>query len=893
MRDEVQQDRRDHLGDAARRAQPAGERAERRRRRRRRPRRDEGQQQRGRRARARRASRAAVAASAPARSWPSAPMFQTPQRKASATERPVSRSGPVLSSVAVQAGRAAEASPRARARERRATAGKPEAPRSARARQRAGRRRGGERPERAQRGSRPASPSRIAPIASRSAPGRHRHEPPADERQHAVGEREHLLELGRDQEDRAARRAQREQLLVHEARGADVETARRVHRDEDRAARPRARAPPRPSVRCRPRAAPTGRSGSGGTMPNASIAPRGVGDARPRDVVARAAGRSAGRRSSPSAPGSRRRSSRRRGPRARDRRRGARRRAARSARTPKRAVRPSTSRRPALGGRTPASTSSSSRCPLPSMPATPTISPRRHLELERRAARSPRAAPARESPRSARRTAARRPRGAPGARARRARARASAGRASRASVGARLDAPRRFARGAARSRGRRPRGSRRACAEMKTTAQPLAGEPPQHRKERARLAGRQRRGRLVEHQHARAAVEGAQDLGALALADRELLARRTPRGTSSPKRARSASARARAARGRSRRDRRPDRRSARFSSTLNAGTERRVLVHHADAGGARRPRAPAARGRRARRRARACRARAAPARRATSIERRLPGAVLAEQRVDLAGGDREVGARPAPAGPRSACSMPSRRSAAAASEVSPRRHLEIAPRHQLARADARLRARAAPGARPPARALRGPGSRRSATTPSFMPRRRGRASKRPSRTRRATSTKAPGQVEGRRGDHDVRRHRALVAVRAEGVDRLLRPCARSETAWNTPRPASFAWWIRKSAPSSRSASAASRAAAVSSKLPIQLSRTRASGRALLDARAEREEGALDRRQLDAADHADDAALRSCAPRAARRGRWPARARTPSARRSGARCCPRS
>ena len=61
---------------------------------------------------------------------------------------------------------------------------------------------------------------------------RHRQQAPAHQGEHAVGEGEHLLELRRDQQDGAASRLQREELLVHEARGADVEAARRVHGHE-------------------------------------------------------------------------------------------------------------------------------------------------------------------------------------------------------------------------------------------------------------------------------------------------------------------------------------------------------------------------------------------------------------------------------------------------------------------------------------------------------------------------------------------------------------------------------------------------------------------------------------------------------------------------------------
>src|SRR3954447_24783863 len=48
----------------------------------------------------------------------------------------------------------------------------------------------------------------------------------------AIGEREDLLELERDEEHRAAGVALLDQTAVHELNGADVETARRLRRDQ-------------------------------------------------------------------------------------------------------------------------------------------------------------------------------------------------------------------------------------------------------------------------------------------------------------------------------------------------------------------------------------------------------------------------------------------------------------------------------------------------------------------------------------------------------------------------------------------------------------------------------------------------------------------------------------
>ena len=57
---------------------------------------------------------------------------------------------------------------------------------------------------------------------------------------------------------------------------------------------------------------------------------------------------------------------------------------------------------------------------------------------------------------------------------------------------------------------------------MKMTVRPSCDDLAQRLEQRVRLVGREHRGRLVEDQHLRLFVERLQDLDALALADREL-----------------------------------------------------------------------------------------------------------------------------------------------------------------------------------------------------------------------------------------------------------------------------------------------------------------------------------------------------------------------------------
>ena len=171
-----------------------------------------------------------------------------------------------------------------------------------------------------------------------------------------------------------------------------------------------------------------------------------------------------------------------------------------------------------------------------------------------------------------------------------------------------------------------------SLCEMKMIDRPLADQQPQRGEQRLGLRRRQHRGRLVEDQDARIAVERLQDLDPLPLADRQRADTR--------RRDRRAGRNVAASRACSLRARRRGRASA---TALGAEHDvlqhrhvvgqREMLVHHADAGGERRARvaAAAAAGRTPRR----------------SLvgdvvaeqdvhQGRLAGAVLAEQRDDLA-----------------------------------------------------------------------------------------------------------------------------------------------------------------------------------------------------------------------------------------------------------------
>ena len=81
-----------------------------------------------------------------------------------------------------------------------------------------------------------------------------RHELAAVHDADAVGQLEHLVELGRDEQDRRARVAALDRLAVDELDAADVEPARRLVQHEQLRLPCRTRGPRPPSAGCRPRA---------------------------------------------------------------------------------------------------------------------------------------------------------------------------------------------------------------------------------------------------------------------------------------------------------------------------------------------------------------------------------------------------------------------------------------------------------------------------------------------------------------------------------------------------------------------------------------------------------------------------------------------------------------
>jgi hypothetical protein len=124
---------------------------------------------------------------------------------------------------------------------------------------------------------------------------------------------------------------------------------------------------------------------------------------------------------------------------------------------------------------------------------------------------------------------------------------------------------------------------------MKMTLRPSATKLAQRGEQRFALLRRQHRGRLVEDQDARPAVQRLEDLHALLLADRQV----DPRASGStcrPKRCARSSSRVRAPR--DRRERPPQRLGADHHVVEHAQVvgQREVLVHHADAGSERRAR---------------------------------------------------------------------------------------------------------------------------------------------------------------------------------------------------------------------------------------------------------------------------------------------------------------
>ena len=121
----------------------------------------------------------------------------------------------------------------------------------------------------------------------------------------------------------------------------------------------------------------------------------------------------------------------------------------------------------------------------------------------------------------------------------------------------------------------------------------VVAQRAQHRPQLLHLGRRQHRGRLVEDEDPRAAIERLQDLDALRLADRQLGDQRV----AAARRARCAALSSRTARSaRGAVERRPARELAAEHDVLGDGErghEHEVLVHHADAGGDRVARRPA------------------------------------------------------------------------------------------------------------------------------------------------------------------------------------------------------------------------------------------------------------------------------------------------------------
>ena len=91
----------------------------------------------------------------------------------------------------------------------------------------------------------------------------------------AIGERQHLGQLGRHEQNRLARLTRGSQSRVNELDRADVHAARRLRREQHREVAPISRAM---TIFCwlPPESARAGSAASGGRMSNALISSRGV-----------------------------------------------------------------------------------------------------------------------------------------------------------------------------------------------------------------------------------------------------------------------------------------------------------------------------------------------------------------------------------------------------------------------------------------------------------------------------------------------------------------------------------------------------------------------------------------------------------------------------------------
>ena len=253
-----------------------------------------------------------------------------------------------------------------------------------------------------QRQQRDLGPARAAAAGgcglTRCAPGHHQaeralvgarrrqlaHDAAAEHHQDAVGQRQDLVELDRDHQDRAARVAALQQLAMDELDGADIDAARRLADQQHLGLRVPSRAPAPASAGCRRRSSRSaGRVRAAARRSAPSARRNGRRRAGPSSrqcrqkcgslLVAQDGGfRRPG--TPPPCPGAG-------GPPAHGRRRG---RASRPDRVgwPASITRPQTASRPPVGARMPARTSSSSVWPLPETPAMPTISPARTLRAD-------------------------------------------------------------------------------------------------------------------------------------------------------------------------------------------------------------------------------------------------------------------------------------------------------------------------------------------------------------------------------------------------------------------------------------------------------------------------------------------------------------------------------
>ena len=181
-----------------------------------------------------------------------------------------------------------------------------------------------------------------------------------------------------------------------------------------------------------------------------------------------------------------------------------------------------------------------------------------------------------------------------------------------------------------------------SLCEMKMMPKPLRRHGAQRHEQAVDLGRRQHRGRLVEDQDAHAAKQRLDDLQPLLLADRQRR-RRAGRDRAPGRIAARCASRPASPPARSSRPPLPGRPTSRLSSTRQPRREVEMLVHHADAGGerigGRAGCAPAC-----------LRPRCVPASALVDAEqdvhqRRLAGAVLAEQAEDLAGRKHEIDIR--------------------------------------------------------------------------------------------------------------------------------------------------------------------------------------------------------------------------------------------------------